>query len=78
MLEGKTVQIFDIQPLPARDPKGIAGKLGEVVEITADSFTVVCADGRIKVLRVKPVDGPKVGAGEFAVAAHLTVGTRLG
>ncbi|HEV7546938.1 MAG TPA: methionyl-tRNA formyltransferase, partial [Reyranella sp.] len=78
MLEGKTVQIFDIQPLPARDPKGIAGKLGEVVEITADSFTVVCADGRIKVLRVKPVDGPKTGAGEFAAAAHLTVGTRLG
>ena len=71
MLDGKTLQIFDIQPLPARDPKGIAGKLGEVVEVTADGFTVVCADGRIKVLRVKPADGPKVGAGEWAAAANL-------
>jgi methionyl-tRNA formyltransferase len=39
---------------------------------------VVCADGRIKVLRVKPADGPKVGAGEFATATKLAAGTRLG
>ena len=77
-LDGKTLQIFDIEPLPARDPKGIGGKLGEVVEASADGFTVVCADGRIKVLRVKPADGPKVGAGEFAAAIKLAVGTRLG
>ena len=32
-LDGKTLQIFDIQPLPARDPKGIGGKYGEVVEV---------------------------------------------
>jgi methionyl-tRNA formyltransferase len=76
-LDGKTLQIFDIQPLPARDPKGIAGKLGEIVDVAADGFTVVCADGRIKVLRVKPADGPKVGAGEFATASKLSVGTRL-
>jgi methionyl-tRNA formyltransferase len=29
------------------------------------------------VLRVKPADGPKVGAGEWAVAAKLAVGARL-
>src|SRR5258707_2535865 len=77
-LDGKTLQIFDIEPLPARDPKGIGGKLGEIVAVGADGFTVVCADGRIKVLRVKPADGPKVGAGEFAAATKLAVGTRLG
>ncbi|HEY6717709.1 MAG TPA: methionyl-tRNA formyltransferase, partial [Reyranella sp.] len=77
-LDGKTLQIFDIEPLPARDPKGIAGKLGEIVDVGAGGFTVVCADGRIKVLRVKPADGPKVGAGEFATASKLAVGTRLG
>ena len=32
-LDGKNLQIFDIQPLPARDPKGIGGKYGEVVEV---------------------------------------------
>jgi methionyl-tRNA formyltransferase len=76
-LDGKTLQIFDCRPLPARDPKGIGGKLGEIVEVAGDGFTVVCADGRIKVMRVKPADGPKVAAGEFAGAAKLAAGTRL-
>ena len=48
-LDGKTLQIFDVKPLPAKDPKGIGGKMGEVVAVDADGFTVVCADGRIKV-----------------------------
>src|SRR5262252_7922282 len=77
-LAGKTLQIFDCKPIPARDPKGIGGKMGEVVVVEADGFTVVCADGRIKVLRVKPADGPKVAAGEFANSVKLAVGTRLG
>jgi methionyl-tRNA formyltransferase len=77
MFDGKKLQVFDAQPLPARDPKGIGGKLGEVVAVDSDSFTVVCADGRFKVTRVKPADGPKAGAGEFASAAKLAIGTRL-
>ena len=76
-LDGKALQVFESKPLPARDPKGIAGKMGEIVEVAADGFTVVCADGRIKVLRVKTADGPKVAAGEFAANAKLTIGTRL-
>ena len=43
----------------------------------SDSFTVACADGRIRVLRVKPVDGAKIGAAEFASTAKLAVGARL-
>jgi methionyl-tRNA formyltransferase len=74
---GSKLQIFDAQPLPARDPKGIGGKLGGVVAVDSDSFTVVCADGRFKVTRVKPAEGPKIGAGEFASTAKLAVGTRL-
>jgi len=76
-LDGKTLQIFEVTPIPAKDPKGISGKYGEVVAVEADGFTVVCPDGRIKVLRVKPADGPKVGAGEWAAAAKLAVGARL-
>jgi len=76
-LDGKTLQVFEAKPLPARDPKGIAGKMGEIVAVEADGFTVVCADGRIKVLRVKPADGSKVGAGEYADAAKLATGARL-
>jgi methionyl-tRNA formyltransferase len=76
-LNGKTLQVFDVKPLPAKDPKGIGGKVGEIVEIAADGFSVACADGRIKVLRVKPADGGKVGAADFAKTADLTTGTRL-
>jgi methionyl-tRNA formyltransferase len=76
-VDGNTLQVFEAKPLPARDPKGIAGKMGEIVAVEADGFTVVCADGRIKVLRVKPADGGKVGAGDYAAAAKLAAGTRL-
>jgi len=75
-LGDKTLKIFDAKPLPAKDPKGIAGKMGEIVGIEGDGFLVVCADGRFKVTRVQAA-GPKVGAGEFATVAKLTLGTRL-
>jgi methionyl-tRNA formyltransferase len=67
-----------VKPLPAKDPKGIGGKLGEVVDIAADGFSVVCADGRIKVMRVKHADGGKVAAADFVKSANLATGTRLG
>ena len=71
-LDGKTLKIFDAKPLPAKDPKGIAGKLGEIVAVEADGFTVVCADGRFKVTRVQPADGKKIDAGEWAKSAKLS------
>jgi methionyl-tRNA formyltransferase len=75
-LDGKQVRIFDAKPLPAKDPKGIAGKMGEIVAVEADGITVVCADGRFKVTRVQ-ADGPKVGAGEWAKSANIATGARL-
>jgi methionyl-tRNA formyltransferase len=74
--DGKTLKIFEAKPLPAKDAKGIAGKMGEMVEVTSTGFTVVCADGRLQVLRVQ-ADGPKIAAGEFAGQAKLTPGMRL-
>ena len=76
-LDGKTLKILEAKPLPARDPKGIAGKLGEIVAVDSDSFTVVCADGRFKVTRVQPADGPKAGAGEWAKSANVTTGVKF-
>jgi methionyl-tRNA formyltransferase len=75
-LGDKTVRIFDAKPLPAKSPKGIGGKMGEIVGIESDGFVVVCADGRFKVTRVA-ADGPKIAANEFAAAAQLALGTRL-
>ncbi|HXY89583.1 MAG TPA: methionyl-tRNA formyltransferase [Xanthobacteraceae bacterium] len=76
-LNGAKVQIFDSKPVPARDPKGIGGKMGEVVEVDAEGVSVACADGRIKILRLKPADGPKAAAGEFAAKTKLATGTRF-
>src|SRR6266704_2859012 len=75
-LDGKTLKIFEAKPLPAKDPKGIAGKMGEIVAVDADGITVVCADGRFKVLRVQ-ADGPKLAAGEFAKAANVAAGAKF-
>jgi methionyl-tRNA formyltransferase len=76
-LDGKSLKVFEAKPLPAKDPKGIGGKMGEIVELASDGFTVVCADGRIRVLRVQALDGPKIAAGEFAGSARLTPGKRF-
>ena len=76
-LNGAKLKIFDAKPMPARDPKGIAGKLGEVVAVEADGFTVVCADGRFKVTRVQPEGGKKIDAGEWAKGANLAKGAIL-
>ena len=70
-LDGATLKIFDATPIPAKDPKGIAGKLGEVVVIEDDGITVVCADGRFKVTRVQPAEGKKMNAGEWAKSVNL-------
>jgi methionyl-tRNA formyltransferase len=76
-LDGKTLRIFDAKPFPAKDPKGIGGKMGEIVEVNSAGFTVVCADGRMQVSRLQ-ADGPKkIAAGEFAGQAKLSPGMRL-
>ncbi|MFD1703275.1 methionyl-tRNA formyltransferase [Methylopila henanensis] len=77
-LDGKTLKILDATPLPAKTPKDIAGKLGEVAAVGPDGFLVVCADGRFRVTRVQPEGGAKAAAGEWATAANLAVGVRLG
>jgi methionyl-tRNA formyltransferase len=70
--------VFDATPLPAKDPKGIGGKLGEIVGVEADGVTIVCADGRFRVTRVQPDGGKKIEAGEWAKSSGLTAGARLG
>lgn len=76
-LNGAILKVFDAKPMPAKDPKGIAGKLGEIAAVEADGFVVVCADGRFKVTRVQPADGKKIDAGEWAKSANLAKGAIL-
>ena len=78
MLAGKQLKIFDAKPLPAKDPKGIAGKMGEIVAIEPDGFIVVCADGRFKVTRVQPEGAKKIDASEYIASTKLATGARFG
>ncbi len=77
-LGGKKLHIFEARKNPARDPKGIGGAMGQVMETGGDGFTVACADGRIRVMRVRAEGGQKIAAGEFAAAGGIKVGDKLG
>ncbi len=74
---GQALQVFSAVPLPARDLSGLGGEAGEVVEVSDESFCVACADGRIRVARVRPAVGGKLPAGEWAAGVGLGVGARL-
>ncbi|MBI3709412.1 MAG: methionyl-tRNA formyltransferase [Proteobacteria bacterium] len=77
-LNGKKLTIFETRKVPARTPSGIGGAMGQVMEVDDQGFTVVCADGRIQVMRVRQEGGAKLAAAEFANTAGLKAGDRLG
>ena len=74
---GQALQVFAAAPQPARDVAGLGGAMGEVVDVGADGFSVVCADGRLRVTRVRPSGGAKMDAGEWAAESGLRPGDRL-
>lgn len=54
------------------------GKPGEVVQVSAHSFTVAALGGAIEVLRVRPEGGRKVAAEDFIHEVGLQSGARFG
>ncbi len=77
-LGGKKIQIFDAKKHLFRTFGAVKGKIGEISEMTPNSFFVTAQGGRIEVLRAKHEDGKKVAAAEFVVSLGLTPGTTLG
>ena len=57
---------------------GAGGAPGEVVAVDGEGIVVAAAGGRIRVARVRPEGGAKMGAGEFAASAGLEAGDRFG
>ena len=55
-----------------------AGKIGEVTEVTAQSFKVTAQGGMIEVLKAKFEDGKKATGGEIAQSGGIGMGTLLG
>jgi len=77
-LNGKKLAIFDARKHLFRRFADVAGKIGEVSDMTEASFKVTAQGGMIEVLRARGADGKKLPGGEFARAAGLTAGTILG
>ena len=76
-LEGKELQIFDARKHPVRTFSAVKGKIGEIVELTDNSFQVTAQGGRIEVMRAKLADGKKVAAAELLAAGALRAGQML-
>jgi methionyl-tRNA formyltransferase len=75
---GKKIQIFDARKHVFRRFADVAGKVGEVSEVSAASFKVTAQGGVIEVLRARGEDGKKLAGGDFAQAAGLAKGAPLG
>jgi methionyl-tRNA formyltransferase len=70
--KGAEVQIYD-----SRRADG-SGAPGEVVAVSGDGVLVQAEGGRVLVQRVRPKGGDKQGAAEWANAAGIAAGSRLG
>jgi methionyl-tRNA formyltransferase len=77
-LNGKRLQIFDARKHVFHRFADVAGKMGEVTDVTATSFKVTTQGGRIEVLKARLEDGKKLGGGELAQSLALAAGTLLG
>lgn len=77
-LSGKRLQIFDARKLLFRRFADVPGKLGEVAEVTSQTFKIVTQGGLIEVLKAKLEDGKKVSGGELAQASGIKPGSIIG
>jgi methionyl-tRNA formyltransferase len=77
-LNGTKLQIFDAGKRPTRTFSAVRGKIGEVCEVGAGSFSVAAQGGRIEVFKAKLGDGKKMAAADLAKSAYLAPGTLLG
>lgn len=77
-LNGQKVQIFDARKHIFRRYADVAGKIGEVSNVTDTSFRVTAQGGAIEVMRARAADGKKVSGGDFARSNGLSNGVILG
>jgi len=77
-LNGVKLQVFDARKHRVQTFGAVKGKIGEVSEVGAQSFSVTAQGGRIEILKAKLGDGKKISAAELAASAGIHAGTLLG
>jgi methionyl-tRNA formyltransferase len=75
---GKKLQLFGSKKHRVRTFGAVKGKIGEITEIGPDSMRITAQGGQIEVSKVKPEEGKKVSAAEWAKGAGVAAGTILG
>jgi len=75
---GKKLQLFGSRKHPVRTFGAVKGKIGEITEIGAESIRITAQGGQLEIAKVKPEEGKKVAAAEWAKAAGVASGTLLG
>jgi methionyl-tRNA formyltransferase len=75
---GKKLQIFDARKTLFRRFAEVPGKIGEVTDVTAQSFKVTAQGGTIEVLKAKFEDGKKLSGGEIAQSGGVQASSLLG
>jgi methionyl-tRNA formyltransferase len=75
---GKKLQVFDARKTVFRRFADVPGKIGEVTDVTSQSFKVIAQGGTVEVLKAKFEDGKKMGAGELAHGGGIQAGSLLG
>ena len=75
---GSKLQLFDARKHPIRTFGAVKGKLGEVCAIGAESIRITAHGGQIEVFKLKPENGKKIPAVEFAASAGIGVGALFG
>jgi methionyl-tRNA formyltransferase len=76
--DGKKLEIYDARKHLFRRFADVSGKMGEVTDVTDQSFKVTAQGGRIEVMRARAADGKKLAGGEVARALGFATGTLLG
>ena len=72
-IAGATVQLFE-----SRRTGETGGAPGEIVGAGADGIVIACADGQVRIGRVRPDGGAKVAAGDYASESGLAAGATCG
>ena len=77
-LNGKKLHIFDARKVVFHRFADVVGKIGEVTNVTAQSFKVTAQGGLVEVLKARLEDGKKLSGGELAQAGGIKSGSMLG
>ena len=75
---GKKLQLFGSKKHPVRTFGAVKGKIGEVTEIGPESMRITAQGGQVEIAKVKPEEGKKVSAADWAKGANVAAGTILG